>query len=372
MDAAVGDVVYVSYVSCGLVHQLLVRIEYADAEHVEVRVADPVDWHHVDCAGATLEPKRQPRVLKQDPTANTLIRLPLRAILRRFRAGEEEPVYVLCTPSLKGRLAKLTLRNGYVVGRVVRDLWRAIPFDRSCVIALTPKELEGRSLLSHKGDVVFKGSYCYFYDGCGPARLQTSTIADCNRGSIVSLRQRYMQYLLAQVALYFGGMSRHVVSAFKEDKGDIAFTYSDCYLTPMNRLSVELGGVGTSSFLSTGPADVTELLRLPRKGDVVYGKPTAKSIAKPHRSGRETLLWINVSHYPGLDVFLRFLAQHEDKRAAAHGANVVAAMCDAQGKPTVFSELMAGYYAIPPAAAADTDSGPFQQMMDNACWEYNL
>jgi len=378
-EYAIDDVVYVSYVSHGLVHQLLVRIEHMDGEHIEVRVADAVHWQHVDCAGATLEPEQQPRALAQDPADNLLIRLPRSAILCSYPVGDaagdtKEPVYVLCTPTLVGRLAKLTVRSGVqgtIVGRVVRDLWRCDQWDRACVIALTPKAIEGRGLVSHRSDVVFSGSHCYYF-GRGAARLETSNISDTHRGSIVSLRVRYARYLTEQVTRHFGGMKRHVVSAYRADMGGVAFTYSNCYLAPLNERGVQLTGVGTPGFLqpaslpdNDGDDDVRP--RHPVKGDIIYGTPTTTSMLKPHPSGRETLLWVNATrHYPGLDAFLRYFAATTP--GAVKETDLVASMLDGDGKPTVFSELMAGYYGI----AADTDTHAFDEMMSTVCWEYNL
>lgn len=352
-EAAVGDIVYVGYVADGVFHQLVARVEHLGEKGVEVRVADNVEWEHGDCftqhAGliaSTMMPIETPR---QELETNRVLRLPLSAVIRKL--GEsEDPIFVLCTPSLVSHRAQLT-RCGRppIRGSVVRDCFRRREEDRSCVIV---EAVSGEKWKYRGTDYSMT--------------LSTSTLSMEERRDPEQLRKRYIDYLRKQVALHFGGMGRHVVSGVKES--GIAFTYSNCYLTPSNQLVVDIAdirSIGTVGFLGTALCSVT-----PAKRDVIYGRPTKKSLDQPHPSGRSTLIWVNTALHAGLDTFIRFCLLTPEQRQAHDPADAVSSMLAPGGAPTVFSQLAQGYYE--PTRAQLKKNEAFARMMETVCWDFEI
>jgi hypothetical protein len=249
---------------------------------------------------------------------------------------------------------------------VVRDLFREHEEDKACELEL--HTWHSRPKDSYTPGLTLMRSGNWRYHGGDSASLQTSALSETERCNPDLLRARYIGYLRAQVVASFGGMTRHIVSGVKE--GGASFTYSNCYLTPGNQLmlnTIELDLIGNSE---------RRMLYMhfeecvPKKRDVIYGRPTEKSLRSPHPSGRPTLLWINVSEHPGLDAFIRFCLFTSEERAAHDPADAIRCTRDADGTPTVFSQLIEGYYE--PTKTQCAINPEFARMMETVCWDFDL
>jgi len=273
----------------------------------------------------------------------------LEGLLRRV-GKTERPIMVVCSPSLAGKRVK----KGELLGRVVRDQWRSDAQGQACLI------------MSEEGDLV------RHHDG---EALQVSRLVnEAERSSVSSFRRCYLEYLVYQVKLHLGGMSRHVVSGFDRN-GTAAFTWSQCYLPSGKELvfsenSLLVETVGSPFFLATELAPSDTPMRA-SKGDIIFGRRTVKSKLMPHSSGRPTLVWINVSRCPGLEGFLRFCADpptDENGRITQRVADAaVRSMLNDKEQHTVFSTLVDGYFA-----PKTCDKAVFDAMKERVCWEYNL
>lgn len=354
----VGEIVYVGYHAGKLFHQLLVRVEHVSDSHVEVRVADEVERDHGSCFVLADAPNMNPQTVYEDPALNRILRLPVSAVLRRMQRNEE-PIFVLCTPSLVGQRAKLSNCGHHepLYGHVVRDEFRIKPGDQDCLLDLVATRTQ-------------QMRYSRFISG-GKARLQTSTLTETERCNPDLLRARYLAYLRAQICEHFGGMSRHVVSGI-QDGGAVAFTQGTaelprgCYLKLDNQLVMDrvcFDAIGSEDMLDIHYA---EKPRPPIKRNVIYGRPTKSSLRSPHESGRPTLQWINASEHPGLDPFIRFCLFSKEERATYDPADAIKSMLGRKGEPTVFSQLVRGYYEL----RRSEDNPEFAKMMETICWDF--
>jgi len=363
MSRYLDAVVYFGYVSRdnSTFHQLIGLVEHVSArgDVVHVRVADDVELLH----GAAMDkPDHFPpnvQVSNADKlTENRLLCVPVSAILRRL--GEEEtPLYVVSSPSLVNRRCKL---GSSALGTVVRDLFRTTPQGQSAEVVLDVVPTRGQPFYSKTG--------CWRqYDGGSNAQFTLSTLSDpIERRDLGALRERYIAYLTQQVALKMGGMSRHLVSVVDVNRG-VAFTVSNAYLTPQRQLVLDclsLKHLGTATFLDLKFDERPSV----EKGDVIYGRPTQKSLDHPHESGRATLIWINSSAQPGFDAFVRWVLMTPERRATHDPDDAVLSTQAPGGEDTLFSQLIAGYYD--PHREKISGNPALARMMQTACWDFEV
>jgi hypothetical protein len=348
-------IVYVGYVSPldGMFHQLLGCVEYnvIASDRVFVRMADAVELEH----GKHFDdPAHFPFSVyvandSKESTENRLLAMPRSAILKPLD-DKEAPVYVVCTPSLVGKRVKLN--NS--LGRVTRDLFRASDKSQSCEVELDGPPQKGEPFYSKYG-------LWRHYDGSN-THFSISDLSETQAKDMGLLRQRYVHYLRAQLVEKLGGMSRRRVTDILD--GGIAFTTLNGYLTPQRQLALEnvaLKDVGTARFMSMALKEGRVA-----KDDVIYGRPTKKSLETPHPSGNVTLIWLNTTAYPGLDAFIRWLLMTPEQRDAHDPADAVAST----GKGTVFSQLVQGYYT--PNGAQRRSNKAFAKMMQRVCWDFEI
>uniref|UniRef100_A0A6C0CI81 Uncharacterized protein n=1 Tax=viral metagenome TaxID=1070528 RepID=A0A6C0CI81_9ZZZZ len=411
-----GDNVYAYFVAQEgelFVYQFIGQVGYASEDGLwfELFVSLSAKFDHL---AANLPAQYKPIVLEQEDQYSEsgdfigkvpeiqLVRVPRKNILKFLptKKNSFDLIHSLRTPCLQGKLVRMWAKNikgtqQYAVGRVVSDRFRVSIHDRACMIQ--PEENIVSGPLAKYLDPTFvpkRSPSAYNIPQvrliCWPSqssdldapltltpdhRLEVSNFSEADRQNVTTFRATYLKYLQALMAKNFPFTRREICSFVKignvsrmadpKRNGpcvEHAFTQENSFLSGQSVYSdpcFELGPGFLTCATPMSEVGVYNDKKIPSVGDIIYGTEIATSLGR-RKYDRVNLEWLNVSRFPGLDVFIQWVRNPTDDLD-------LRTLLTSDGDATIFYNLLQGYFL--PAATINIH---FDWIMEHILWQYKF
>lgn len=345
-------------------HELVGRVDHIDEKGAEITRADkspsPFSVESLPRQYKTLHTEQV------DEDGNIIrFRVPFDAISGIVSENDE---------SLVVFSASFPLHTGYLARATLIDQ-RGKPKHAFCRIIDEIRTPEGTAVVAQCLGVVPKAfsSFIQLKNGRNTLRTLVSNfdewkitdIAEADRTSVDHYRKTYLS-ALEEITSNLRDLRREHVSAInqsKTHKGEktwFGFTSENSFFGRdwnFNPLCLVPG----EDFLTFIPGEQSVPPNPPKIKAVIYGSVTESADNQNNKHGRDKLMWLDATNYPGLDAFLGFV-----KGEIAREKTILQRTKNEDGKRTVFTDLLEGYFN-PRVQNATLDWFKRQYL-----WMYNL
>lgn len=322
-------------------------------EHIEKSDLGHPRWFEIRRAEESPAPytlenlpeKYKPLVATQSPTSADVFRVRKEDVFEIIPEDfpQEQVQFETLRPTSVGNLAKATLTDHRgklksVFGRVIDD-WAGKDILVIACSGIIPKAFS-EYIRTENGRKILRQT-----TGNEPFSIRTSSISELERSNFEHYQKEFLLMLAVHEARFLNEFQRERISAVNSEPDKLipefyCFTYDNSFVSCSSHIPFEIITEPRKDFLAFKPKEEARFaLEVPKMKSIVYGRVLAGNKAGRNKHGRNKLQWFSASEYPGLDAFLGFIRGKipQEKRSLDMTR-------DSDGKRTVFTDLLEGYF----------------------------